>query len=174
MFSIYPIIIFFIFFYFYNISIATLSLSIYYLIFFILLKLKKNVLNKKYFFYFILLLILSSISIIFNNEEIIKWKVSIVNWILASMFLFFYYFKKTFVHSYLKKNKIILNKKTVNYVNLSYCLFFLFLGFLNMYVIYNFSTPHWLIFKFFILPFIIILFCIIQIIILYNYIKIET
>ena len=166
-----PIIIFFLVLNFYNLSIATLVLSGYYLIFFILLKLKKDIFNKKYLFYSILLFLLAISAILFKNEYIIKWKPSIVNWLLSIIFLYFYILKKPFIHSYLEKTKIKLNIYTVNYINISFCLFFFILGSLNLYIAYNVNTKTWLIFKFIILPLLMIIFCIIQLIILRKHIK---
>ena len=158
MLSIFSLVIFFIFFYIFNIITATIAISFYYLFFFIFFKKKNGVFLFELLFNFILFFVFGGISFVFNNDIFIKWKVSIVYWILSIVFLFFYFFKYSFISTHLKKHNINLNKVVSNYINIYLFLIFLNLGLLNLYVAYNFSTKIWVMFKVVGFPLIIFMF----------------
>lgn len=96
-----------------------------------------------------MIVVLGSATLIFKNEMFIKWKPTGVYWLLSLVFLFSQWVgKKPLVRSMLEKGVEIPDSKWV-WLNLSWVLFFLFMGILNLFVVYNFSTEIWVNFKLF-------------------------
>ena len=97
----------------------------------------------------VMALVFGSVTLLLHDPVYIKWKFSVVEWLLglallASQFLG----KKPFIRTVMEKQLPL--PDTVWYrVNLMWAGFFLFLGTLNVYVVYNFSTDAWVRFKLF-------------------------
>lgn len=97
----------------------------------------------------VLALVLGGVTLLFHDPVYIKWKFSVVEWlfglvILGSQFLG----KKPFMRRMLEE-KLSLPETVWKRLNLMWAVYFLFLGTLNVYVIYNFSTDAWVKFKMF-------------------------
>ncbi|OGT16559.1 MAG: septation protein A [Gammaproteobacteria bacterium RIFCSPLOWO2_02_FULL_38_11] len=98
----------------------------------------------------------------FHNELFIKWKPTAINWIFALVFLFTHYFgKKPLVQYFMEKN-IQLPLSLWKRLNLSWAFFFIFVGGLNLFVAYQFSTDIWVNFKLFGLMGLTLVFAILQ------------
>lgn len=109
---------------------------------------KKNSFNdNKFLFNFVLLLFFFILVLIFKDDNLIKFKTSILYFFLSLFFFISYFYKKFYLKEFLAKNNLILPTRMINFVNLSFCLFFLFLSCLNIYVSFTYSTTVWLIFK---------------------------
>ena len=96
----------------------------------------------------VLALFLGSLTLFFRDPVFLKWKFSIVEWflglwILASQLTG----KKSFIRLAMEES-IKLPESVWSRLNIMWGVFFLFLGTLNVYVIYNFSTDAWVKFKF--------------------------
>lgn len=87
---------------------------------------------------------------LFLHEEIfIKWKPTVINWLFALAFaLSTLIGKKNFTRRLLEPN-IDLPNHVWSRLNISWILFFLSLGALNLFVIYHCSTNDWVNFKLF-------------------------
>ena len=88
-------------------------------------------------------------TLLLHDPVYIKWKFSVVEWLfglllLASQLLG----KKPFMRGIMEKH-LTLPDAVWRRVNLMWAGFFLALGTLNVYVIYNFSTDAWVRFKLF-------------------------
>lgn len=97
----------------------------------------------------VLALGLGGVTLLLHDPVYIKWKFSVVEWLLglallASQFLG----KKPFMRSVMEK-QLTLPEPVWRRLNLMWAGFFLFLGTLNVYIIYNFSTDSWVRFKLF-------------------------
>lgn len=91
--------------------------------------------------------VLGAATLILHNSIFIKWKPTIAYWVLSGLFMGSHYFAKTPILQRLLGTKITLPDFVWQRLNLSWGLFFLFLGALNIYVIYNYSTDVWVYFK---------------------------
>ncbi|ABS78241.1 septation protein A [Coxiella burnetii] len=149
LFDYFPIICFFVAYKFWGIYIATaaamvvsaLQVAIYWIRF--------RRFEKFHVITLIFILLLGSFTLVFHNAIFIKWKPTIVYWIFAIVLFGSHFFgKHTLVHRMLKE-KIELPAKTWSRLNLSWALFFLILGVLNLFVVYNFDTNTWVNFKLF-------------------------
>jgi intracellular septation protein len=97
----------------------------------------------------VILIVLGGATILLQNELFIKWKPTIVNWLFGVVFLGSQFIGKKTIAQHLMGNGIELPLSIWVRVNLSWSLFFIFLGFLNLFVAYNFSTDGWVNFKLF-------------------------
>jgi intracellular septation protein len=95
----------------------------------------------------VLALFLGGLTLFFRDPVFLKWKFSIIEWflglwILASQLMG----KKSFIRLAMEES-LKLPEAVWSRLNYMWGGFFLFLGSLNVYVIYNFSTDEWVKFK---------------------------
>ena len=148
LFDYFPIVCFFIAYKFWGIYVATsvamatsaLQLAAYWL--------KHRRFEKLHLIVFILIFVFGSLTLIFHNALFIKWKPSIAYWMFAIVLLGSHLVgsKKPLMRRMLK-DKISLPDKVWVHLNTSWAIFFLFLGALNVYVLYHYSTNAWVYFK---------------------------
>ena len=96
-----------------------------------------------------LVLVLGAATVISQDNTFIKWKPTVLNWILAAVFFGSQFIgQKSLLQRMLEKNLQIPDHawKTLNLI---WVCFFLFTGFVNLYVAYNFSEDIWVNFKLF-------------------------
>nr|VFJ63448.1 MAG: intracellular septation protein [Candidatus Kentron sp. DK] len=97
----------------------------------------------------VLLIVLGGATLLFQDELFIKWKPTAVNWLFALVFWGSGLVgDKTLVQRMMEGN-IQLPPVVWSRLNLAWVVFFLVMGFLNLYVIYHFSTEFWVNFKLF-------------------------
>ena len=97
----------------------------------------------------VLVSVFGGMTLIFQDETFIKWKPTILYWVFAG--------SMAFAALVLKKNPIkamlgeqmTLPEPVWGKVNLSWIVFFLFMGILNLVIAFNFSTDTWVNFKLF-------------------------
>lgn len=149
LFDYFPIICFFIAYKFWGIYVATavamaasaLQLGTYRII--------HHRFEKLHIITFVFIIVLGSLTLIFHNAIFVKWKPTIVYWVFAGVLLGTHFFdKKTLIHRMLN-DKITLPDKVWPRLNMSWAIFFLVLGILNIYVVYNYNTNTWVNFKLF-------------------------
>ncbi len=118
-----------------------------------------------------IVLVMGTATILLHDERFIKWKLSIIEWLFGLAFLGSQFIgKKTFYERMMSKML-----KLPNYLwrrlNLIWGCFFMGVGFINVYVMYHFSTDEWVTFKTFIVPGLMLMFIMLQMIFLYKYIE---
>ena len=179
LFDFFPIIAFFIAFYVpedreqgiylatYTIIVATfIQISLYWLLY------KKF--EKMHLITFVVVLIFGGLTIYLHDETFIKWKPTIVNWCFAIAFIASHFIgDKTLFERMLTltDDKLQLPTHVWRKINISWALFFIFMGFVNLYVAFNFSTEFWVNFKAWGMTLLNITFVIGMGIYLYRYIK---
>jgi len=88
-------------------------------------------------------------TLLLEDEMFIKWKPTAVNWLFGIAFLVSQFVgKKTLVEHAMGAN-IHLPPSIWIRLNMSWVVFFMSLGFANLYVMYNFDTDTWVNFKLF-------------------------
>nr|VFK60507.1 MAG: intracellular septation protein [Candidatus Kentron sp. TUN]VFK69828.1 MAG: intracellular septation protein [Candidatus Kentron sp. TUN] len=96
-----------------------------------------------------LLIVLGGATLVFKEEIFIKWKPTIVNWLFALVFWGSRFVgEKPLVRRMMESN-IDLPPAIWERLNTSWIIFFISVGFLNLYVVYYFSTEFWVNFKLF-------------------------
>jgi len=88
-------------------------------------------------------------TLLLHDETFIKWKPSVLYWLFSVILLFSnLLFNKNLMRALLHE-KIALPLHIWHRLNLSWSLFFAVLGFINLYVAFNYSTDAWVNFKLF-------------------------
>jgi intracellular septation protein len=104
-----------------------------------------------------------------QDEQFIKWKLSIIEWLFGLAFLASQFIgPKTFIERMMGAN-LELPAKIWKRLNLSWSLFFISIGFLNLYVMNHYDTDDWVSFKTFVVPALMVVFIAIQMVFLYKY-----
>ncbi|HEV7164303.1 MAG TPA: septation protein A [Gammaproteobacteria bacterium] len=97
----------------------------------------------------VLAVTLGGVTLVLHDPVYIKWKFSVIEWSLGLVLLGSQFFgSKNFIRRALE-TKLVLPDGVWRNLNFMWAGFFLFLGTLNVYIIYNFSTDGWVRFKLF-------------------------
>lgn len=97
----------------------------------------------------VMILVFGSMTLILHNPVFIKWKPTMINWILALIFIGAQIFYKQPLLQHLLKNKVTADVKVWNALNAMWIGFFILVGGLNLFVAYTFDTDTWVNFKVF-------------------------
>ncbi|ABK45936.1 Intracellular septation protein A [Magnetococcus marinus MC-1] len=97
----------------------------------------------------ILVMLFGGATLIFHDPLFIKWKPSILQWVLASGFLASHLIGKRVLVARMLDNQISMPSLHWRRLNAAWVLFLLFSGALNLYVAYTFSEEIWVSFKLF-------------------------
>ncbi len=98
---------------------------------------------------FSIITVLGGATLLLHDDTFVKWKPTVLYWILAATLLLSnLLFKKNFIRQLLQE-KLRLPDAVWGRVNLSWCIFFTVLGVINLYVAFNFSIEAWVNFKLF-------------------------
>ena len=98
---------------------------------------------------FFVIVLFGGATLIFHNDTFIRWKPTVLYWLFSGALMGSnLIFKKNLIRSALS-NKMALPVRIWNLLNLSWGLFFLALGFINLYVAYNYPIESWVNFKLF-------------------------
>tara|TARA_B110000014_G_scaffold264377_1_gene265432 strand:+ start:1035 stop:1649 length:615 start_codon:yes stop_codon:yes gene_type:complete len=149
LFDLFPVVLFFIFYKIYDIFIATGILMAATYLQIILLYLFKKKIEKVIIFTAIIVTIFGSMTIFFQNNVFIMWKPSIIYWAFGLIILFADKFYNRNLIEMSLGSQVKLKEKYWQHLSWSTVLFFIFLGFLNIYVAQNFNEDTWVNFKLF-------------------------
>ena len=164
-----PLIIFFVFYKFFDVYWATASLIVtsalqifYYMI-------KKEPVPKRNWIFFALIVVFGGLTIFLQDDDFLKWKVTIINGIFAFvLFISDVVFKKNLLKQLIGEN-LTLPEKIWSRLNLSWAIFFAVCGVLNIYIASNYSLDTWVNFKVFGLTAMTFIFAIASVLTLYKY-----
>lgn len=93
--------------------------------------------------------VLGGATIWFHNETFIKWKPSVLYWVMGSALLVAQvFFRKNLLRT-LIGNQLTLPEPVWSRLNIAWVVFFAVMGVLNLSVAYNYSTSTWATFKVF-------------------------
>jgi len=166
----FPIILFFIAYKLYDIYVATATVIVATVIQVAITWLKYRKVEKMQWITLILLVVMGGATIYLQNEQFIKWKLSIIEWLFGLAFLGSQFFgEKPFIERIMSAN-LELPKAIWKRLNLMWALFFISVGFINLYVMFRFNTDDWVNFKTFGVPALMVLFIGLQMIYLYRYV----
>ncbi len=87
----------------------------------------------------VLLVVFGGLTIALRDPLFIKWKTTIVNWVLAAVFLYTHYGTKRTAFEMVGGSKIALPKEVWRAMNFQWALFFMFVGALNIYVAFYYG-----------------------------------
>lgn len=116
-----------------------------------------------------LIIIMGGATILLHDEQFIKWKLSIIEWLFGLAFFGSQFIgKKPFVERMMSKS-LTLPSFVWRRLNLFWGSFFMTVGFINVYVMFNYTTDQWVTFKTFGVPGLMVLFILVQMVFLYKY-----
>ena len=117
-----------------------------------------------------LVIVFGGATIVLHDEQYLKWKFSIIEWLFGLAFLGSHFIgEKTFIERMMSSN-LTLPANIWTRLNFSWASFFISVGFINVYVMYNYSTDDWVNFKTFVAPALMVVFMVVQMALLYKYI----
>jgi intracellular septation protein len=96
-----------------------------------------------------LVVVLGGLTIYFRSETFIKWKPSVLYWAMGLAFWLSPFISGKNLLKVLMGEQLELPTKVWSRLNLAWIAFFAFMGLLNLWVAYNFSTSAWVNFKLF-------------------------
>lgn len=97
----------------------------------------------------VIIVLLGGATLALQDETFIKWKPTVLYWVFATVLLVATsFFNKNLIRVLLEK-QIALPDVVWGRVNLSWVAFFLFMGFINLYVAFSYSIDTWVNFKLF-------------------------
>ena len=144
-----PVILFFVAYKIYDIFVATAVAIIATLAQIAIVYLKHRKLEKMLVFNGLMISILGGLTILLKDKYFIMWKPSVIYWAFALALLFAdQFFNRNLVQLALGK-QMELSKIVWKKINIFTALFFIFLGFVNLFVAYNYSENTWVNFKLF-------------------------
>ncbi len=136
---------------------ATIAILIASIIQIILHRLIWKKIEKSHLIGLAILIPLGSLTLFFHDENILKWKPTIINWIFAALFFGSQYIGKKslsqrFIDNAMSSSetiKVNLTNRQLQKINFCAVLFFIASGIINIWVAFNFSTETWVHFKLF-------------------------
>jgi len=165
-----PIILFFVTYKLYDIYIATAVIIVATIIQVSYTWFKHRKVETMQWITLVLVVVMGGATIYLHDEQYLKWKFSIIEWLFGLAFLGSQFIgKKTFVERMMSAN-LTLPQPVWKRLNFSWASFFLGVGFMNVYVMYHYSTDDWVTFKTFIAPGLMVVFIVLQMVFLYKYV----
>lgn len=149
LFDFFPILLFFIAFKFYGIYYATgiamaaslLQVGLYWI--------KHRRFELMHIVTLICVLLLGGATLLLHNELFIKWKPTAIYWIFSLIFLITQFIGNKTLIQRLMEEKIELSSTIWSRLNMGWAIFFILMGFANLYVAYHYDTNIWVNFKLF-------------------------
>ena len=116
----------------------------------------------------VVILVFGGMTILFQNETFIKWKPSVLYWVFGTILIFSkIVLKINLIQKFLSK-QVMLPTTDWDSLNVHWILFFLLMGFINIYIAYVYSLDTWVNFKLFGSTLLLIIFMIFQGIFIYK------
>lgn len=145
----FPVLLFFISYKFFGIYSATVVAMVASLVQVVYFRLRYKYFEKVHLLSFAIILLLGSATLFFHNPWFIKWKPTGIYWITAFVFLFSPVFIKKPLIQKMAESTVNLPIKIWYRLNYAWIVFFISMGFANLYVAYFYSTDFWVNFKLF-------------------------
>lgn len=173
LFDLFPVILFFIAFKFFGIFTATAVAMIATIGQIIYSKIRHGAVDKMLMMSGIIITVFGGATLLLKDPQFIQWKPSILYWLFTAGLLGSQvFFKKNPIRSMMEK-QISLPDAVWSRLNIAWALLFFALGFLNLYVAYNYSQDIWVDFKLFGITGIMFLFIIVQTFLISKYLPKE-
>jgi intracellular septation protein len=117
-----------------------------------------------------LVVVMGGATIYLHDEQYLKWKLSIIEWLFGLAFLGSQFIgEKPFVQR-MMSGSLTLPPVIWKRLNLLWAGFFTSVGFINLYVMFHYSTDDWVNFKTFGVPVLMLIFIALQMVFLYKYV----
>ncbi len=149
LFDLFPIILFFVAFKTYDIFVATAVAIVATFMQIGWVWLRHRQVDKMMWISLVVIILFGGATLLFQDENFIKWKPTVLYWFFAAILLASnVYFQRNLIRTMLEK-QIKLPLFVWHKLNLSWIVFFVLMGCINLYVAYGFSVDTWVTFKLF-------------------------
>lgn len=173
LFDLFPVILFFIAFKFFGIYVATAVAIIATIAQIIYCKIRYGKVEKMLLLSGAIIVLFGGATLLLKDPTFIQWKPTILYWLFsAGLVISQLFFHKNPIRAMMEK-QITLPNAIWTKLNLAWAALFLALGFLNLYVAFNYSQDTWVNFKLFGITGIMFVFIILQTFMLSKYITSE-
>ena len=151
LFDFFPILLFFIAYKAYDIYVATAVAIVASFIQVGWFWLHHRRVEKMHIITLLLITVLGGATLIFQDEAFIKWKPTVVNWLFGLVFIGSQFIGKKSIVQRMMESNVELPEQIWPRLNMAWAVFFIFLGFLNLYVAFSghYDTDTWVNFKMF-------------------------
>ena len=169
-----PVLLFFAVFHAYGIYVATITGIVATALQVIIYYMWKRAFDKQQLLTLAVFVLFGGLTLYFHNPIFVKWKPTIVFWIMALVFLGSQYIgRKPLLQRMLEGNLGDQSLSLTVWRNLTrmWIVFFTLLGAINIIVAYYFSTNAWVSFKFYGITGLLLLFCVVQAVYLARHLK---
>lgn len=147
--DLFPVIAFFVAYKFYDIYVATGVIIVAVILQVGIHWLRTRTVSRMHAISAVLVFVLGGITLALRNELFIQWKPTIVNWLFGIVFYASQFIgEKPIIKRMLEQNAK-LDDASWRTLNSLWAGFFMFLGAVNLYVVYNYSEDAWVNFKLF-------------------------
>lgn len=118
-----------------------------------------------------IIVIFGGATLLLKDEMFIKWKPTVLNWLFALAFFGSHFIGKKPIVQRMMASAITLPASIWHRLNMVWTIFFIIIGFVNIYVAYNFDTATWVNFKVFGILGLTLAFVVIQSFFIARYVK---
>ena len=157
-----PLVVFFVFYKLYNIFVASGALIAATAIALVVSWLLYRKLEKMTIITFVLVTVFGSLTLIFHNDDFIKWKVTVIYTLFAAALLFSQWWMETPLIQSMLGKELVLPSAVWRRLNIAWALFFFICGLINIYVAFWLPESLWVNFKVFGLTTLTLLFTLIS------------
>lgn len=128
--------------------LATVAVAALSVIQIVVLKAMGKTIDKMLWISLVVVLGLGALTVYFHNDNFIKWKPSVIYWVMGGGLLMSDIIMKRYVlRTMMKAEDMSVPERVWRNLSWAWVLFFLSMGLLNLYVAFNFSTSTWVDFK---------------------------
>lgn len=149
LFDFFPILLFFVAYKAYDIYVATAVAIIASFIQVGWFWLQHRRVEKMHVITLLMITVLGGATLLLQDPTFIMWKPTIVNWAFGLVFIGSQFIGKKTIIQRMMESTVEMPQPVWTKLNLAWAAFFVFLGFLNLYVAYNFDEETWVNFKLF-------------------------
>ncbi|MCP1436670.1 intracellular septation protein [Erwinia persicina] len=144
-----PLVVFFVFYKLYDIFVASGALIVATALALVASWLLYRRLEKMTIVTFVLVAVFGTLTLVFHNDEFIKWKVTVIYTLFSAALLYSqFWMKQTLIQSMLGK-ELTLPQAAWRRLNVAWAIFFLACGLANIYVAFWLPQDFWVNFKVF-------------------------
>ena len=169
LFDLLPVILFFVGFKLYGIFAATAIAIATTLAMIIYSKIRHGKVEKMLLINGAVISVLGGVTLLLHDKTFIMWKPTVLYWLLAAVLLVSnLFFNKNYIQQIMGK-MIAAPANIWNKLNLAWVIFLIGLGFLNLYIAFNYNEDTWVNFKLFGVTSLMFVFVIVQTLLLRKY-----
>ncbi|MFZ1851184.1 MAG: septation protein A [Nitrosomonas sp.] len=170
-FDLFPVILFFVAFKLYDIFVATAVAIAASILQILWVWWRHRQIEKMMWINLMIIIVFGGATLVLQDETFIKWKPTVLYWLFATGLLVSdAIFKKNLIQTMMEK-QMVLPIPVWNQLNISWIIFFVVMGLINLYVAFNFPIDTWVSFKLFGATGLMLVFIVGQILMLNKYLK---